>query len=60
MSNFRTIWVAALASPLLLLIADAAVAQNVTAADQSGIVLAGLRPPYGEKIEKLLKTQIGK
>jgi hypothetical protein len=45
-SNFRTIWVAALAAPLLLLIADAAVAQNATAADQSGKVLAGLRPPH--------------
>ena len=46
MSNFRTIWVAALAAPLLLLIADAAVAQNATAGDQSGRVLAGLRPPH--------------
>ncbi len=26
--------------------------------DLAGLV--GLRPPYGEKIEKLLKTQIGK
>lgn len=46
MSNFRTICVAALATPLLLLIADAAAAQNATAADQSGKVLAGLRPPH--------------
>ena len=46
MSNFRTIWVAALAAPLLLLIADAAVAQTATAADQSGKILAGLRPPH--------------
>ena len=44
MSNFRTICVAALAAPLLLLITDAAVAQN--AAGQSGKVLAGLRPPH--------------
>ncbi len=46
MSNFRTICVAALAAPLLLLITDAAVAQNATAAGQSGKVLAGLRPPH--------------
>jgi hypothetical protein len=45
-SNFRTIWVAALAAPLLLLIADSAVAQTATAADQSGKILAGLRPPH--------------
>jgi hypothetical protein len=45
-SNFRTIWVAALAAPLLLLITDAAAAQNATAADQSGKILAGLRPPH--------------
>jgi hypothetical protein len=45
-SNFRTIWVAALAAPLLVLIADAAVAQTATAADQSGKILAGLRPPH--------------
>jgi hypothetical protein len=45
-SNFRTICVVALATPLLLLITDAAVAQNATAADQSGKVLAGLRPPH--------------
>jgi hypothetical protein len=48
-SNFRTICVAALAAPLLLLIADAAAAQNATAADQSGKVLAGLRPPHTAK-----------
>jgi hypothetical protein len=45
-SNFRTICVVALAAALLLLVADATVAQNVTAADQSGKVLAGLRPPH--------------
>jgi hypothetical protein len=45
-SNFRTIWIAALAAPLLVLIADAAVAQTATAADQSGKILAGLRPPH--------------
>jgi hypothetical protein len=45
-SNFRTICVAALAAPLLLLITDAALAQNATAANQSGTVLAGLRPPH--------------
>jgi hypothetical protein len=42
-SDFRTICVAALASPLLL-IAGAAIAQSVT--DQSGKPLAGLRPPH--------------
>ena len=46
MSNFRTICVAALVAPLLLLITDAALAQNATAANQSGTVLAGLRPPH--------------
>jgi hypothetical protein len=45
-SNFRTICVAALAASLLLLITDAAVAQTATAADQSGKILAGLRPPH--------------
>jgi len=55
-SNFRTICVAALAAPLLLLITDAAAAQNATAADQSGKVLAGLRPPHEHHKAATAKT----
>lgn len=56
MSNFRTICVAALAAPLLLLVTDAAVAQNATATDQSGKFLAGLRPPHEHYKVATVKT----
>jgi hypothetical protein len=45
-SNFRIICVAALTAPLLMLFAEAAAAQTAAPADQSGKVLAGLRPPH--------------
>ena len=60
MSNFRTIWAAALAAPLLLLITDAAVAQNATVADQSGKFLAGLRPPHEHHKVATAKTEPSK
>ena len=44
-SNFRIICVAALTAPLLMF-AEAAAAQTAAPADQSGKVLAGLRPPH--------------